>query len=317
MKSLKDVEYAYAVAYIKTLENKMLQRSDIETMINAPDTETVMRQLHDRGFTGDTPEQLLRNEMERSWGAAYEVCPEEAPIDILLYENDFHNLKTILKAQVAAADWHSMVLKPSLTEPQAIAEAVRAADFSELPEFMRDTAKEAYKLLTSTMDGQLAEVMIDKNEHLAVLRRAKAEKNNFLIGWAELLCTLTNMKTAWRCAVSDKSHDFIKNALVPVNGTCADTLIAAGGDLDAVKDIILSRFSDADVSSIGAFERWCDNKKLSYVRAVKGQSFGFLPALAFLVGKSFEIQTLRIILSCKENGVEEKVIRERLRDMYV
>lgn len=314
---MKDVEYAYAVAYIKTLENKMLQRSDIEIMINAPDAETVMKQLHDRGFSGDTPEQLLKNEMERSWSAAYEVCPEEAPIDILMYENDFHNLKTILKAQVAGADWQGMILRPSLVEPQTVAKAVRDAEFSDLPEFMRDTAAEAYKLLTSTMDGQLAEVLIDRNEHLAVLNRAKAEKNDFLIRWAELLCTLTNMKTAWRCAVSAKSHDFVKNALVPVNGTCADTLIAAAGNLGAVKEIIVARFPDADISSIGAFERWCDNKRLSYVRTAKGQSFGFLPILTFLVGKSFEIQALRIIISCKENGVGEQVIRERLRDMYV
>lgn len=314
--SLKDVEYAYAVAYIKTLENKMLSRADIESLINAPGIDSAMKLLNDRGFEGQTPQLLLKNALERSWEAAYEVCPEEAPIDILMYENDFHNLKTILKAKVSDTDWSGMVLKPSVIAPELISEAVKNSDFSLLPEFIRETAAGAYKLITTTMDGQLAEIYIDKAEHIAVYERAKKEKNAFLTDWAILLATLTNMKTAFRCAVSKKSKDFTKNALVPINGAMSDSLLKADSAED-VKQVILSQFDSADVSSIGAFERWCDNKKLSFVRTAKGQSFGFLPILAFLVGKSFEIQTLRIILSCKQSGVDEQIIRERLRDLYV
>ena len=311
---MKDVEYAYAVAYIKTLENKMLTRADIEGVINAQDTESAMRLLRERGWEGDTPEQLLKNELERSWSAAYEVCPEEAPIDILMYENDFHNLKTVLKAQVAGADQHGMTLSPSLVEPEQLALAVRDGDFSELPEFIRGAAEEGYRLLTTTMDGQLAEIYIDKCEHTAVLERARSEKDEFLIGWAELLAELANMKIAWRASAVGKSREFIENALVPT--ASAERMLRAAVEGN-VPEVIAARFSDADVSSVGAFERWCDNKKLAYAKKAKAQSFGFQPILAFLVGKSFEIQAVRIILSCKANGVEEQIIRERLRDMYV
>lgn len=294
----------------------MLRKADIDALINAPNLSDAMRMLVEKGFAGATPAELLKNEEEKAWSAAYEVCPEDAPIDILLYEKDFHNLKTVLKAQLAGAAWQDMVLSPSLVEPQVLAKAVREASFSELPDFLFDTAEKAYKLLTTVADGQLAEILIDKAYLAAVYKRSLFEKNDFLIGFAELSATIYNMKAALRCAASQKSADFVKNTLIDLPNTLFDALCAAN-TREEVFAVILSRFSDADTTSIGAFERWCDNKKLAYVRTAKGQSFGFLPILAFLIGKSYEIQTLRIILSCKENGVGEEVIRERLRDMYV
>ncbi len=312
---MKDVEYAYAVAYIKTLENKMLTRTDIEALIAAEDTSSLMRILTERGWTGNTADELTKNELERAWAAAYEVCDDQTPIDLLLLENDFHNLKTILKATVAKMDWSKMILSPSIIEPKLIADAIKYGDFSLLPEFMQNTAQEAYKILTTTMDGQLLEIYIDREEQISVKNRAKAEKDEFLIGWAELLIKLTNMKTAWRCHKASKSKQFIEDALVD-DGAVYARLTGAENEA-AVVDIIKSEYPDATTSSLGSFERWCDNKRLSYVKGAKAESFGFRPIMAFLIGKSFEIQAVRIILSCKENGVGEEVIRERLRDMYV
>lgn len=307
---MKDIEYVYADAYIKTIENKMLTASDMQSLIGAESLALAKRILAERGWIGESTEEILKNSLKDAWSSAYAVCPKEAPIDILLYENDFHNLKTILKAQVVSADWHNMILRPSITEPEEIESAIKNKNFDELPPYIKDTAKEAYKLLTSTMDGQLTEIFIDKMEHLAVLKRAEEEKSEFLIGWAKLLIQLTDLKTAWRCNLAEKSKDFIKNALIFEK----EELF---GNLQTIKDYIKREFSDADVSSISNFEKWCDNKKLAYAKTAKADSFGFAPILAFLIGKSFEVQAVRIILACKENGMDEQIIRERLRDAYV
>lgn len=307
---MKDIEYVYAVSYIKTLENKMLSSADMQTLIGAEDISTAKRFLQERGWNGDTTEELLKNEQKNAWSIAYSVCSDETPVEILLYENDFHNLKTILKAQVVSGDWHNMVLSPSITKPQEIEAAIKNKSFDELPEHLKDVAEEAYKILTSTMDGQLAEIFIDKKEHLAVLKRAEKEKNDFLIGWAKLLIKLTDLKTAWRCSLGKKSKDFVKEALIEDNESLY-------GNLSLIKEYIKREFADADVTSISEFEKWCDNKKLAYAKTAKAESFGFAPILAFLIGKNFEVQAVRIILACKENGWNEDVIRERLRDAYV
>ena len=307
---MKDVEYVYAVSYIKTLENKMLTHSDMQTLIAAGGIDEAKRFLRERAWIGETSEELLKNELENAWKKAYEVCPEEAPVDLLLYENDFHNLKTILKAEVAGEKWGNMVLSPYITPPSEIEKAIKTKSFDGLPEHIKDASREAYSLLTSAMDGQLAEIFVDKAEHLAVLESAKRAKSDFLIGWAELLTTLTDFKTAWRCAVLNKSRDFVKNALINPR----EQLIAPIG---AVIEEIKKTYPDAQTESVGAFEKWCDNKKLAYAKRAKADSFGFAPIMAFLIGKSFEVKAVRIILAAKENGWGEEVIRERLRDAYV
>lgn len=315
MNCLKDVEYAYAVAYIKILENKMLTRSDIEALITAENTPSAKKILTDRGWEGDTVDELTKNELKRAWAAAYEVCDEQTPIDILLWENDFRNLKTILKARAAKADWSNMVIEPCTIAPENFAKCIAEGDFDALPEFMSEVAANAYKILTTTMDGQLMEIYVDREEQLALIKRAREERDSFLIGWTELSAMLNNMKAAWRCKRASKSEEFTAEVLVPFDDMC-ERLVKAE-TVEAVLEVIKSEYADADISSLGAFERWCDNKRIAYVRGVKAECFGFRPIMSFLIGKSFEVQAVRIILSCKENGVLEDKIRERLRDMYV
>ena len=307
---MKDVEYVYAVSFIKTLENKMLTNSDLLSLINTDGIESAKRFLREHNWSGESTEELLKTELKNAWTAAYEVCPKEAPIDILLYENEFHNLKTVLKAYVTNEKWSNMVLLPSVTPPEEIEAAIKSKDIARLPAHIRDVADEAYNILTSTMDGQLLEVFIDKAEHMKVLEGARASKNEFLIGWAKLSAELTDLKTAWRCALGSKSRDFVNDALI-------EPKEALFGNVNAVKEEIKRLYPDADTSSIGGFEKWCDNKKLAYAKRTRGESFGFEPILSFLIGKMYEVKAVRIILTCKENGWNEDIIKERLRDAYV
>ncbi len=307
---MKDIEYVYAVSYIKTLENKMLSRSDMQTLIVSDGIASAKRFLKERGWVGESSEELLKNELESAWIKAYEVCPKEAPIDLILYENDFHNLKTVLKASVQNEKWEKMILSPYTIAPEIIEKAIKSKSYDELPEHLKTVAREAYKLLTSTMDGQLAEIFIDKAEHLAFLEGAKQAKSEFLTGLAELLIELTDYKTAWRCALGKKPKDFVKNALINPKEALTDTK-------NTVIEEIKKNYPDADTETIGAFEKWCDNKKLSYIKKAKAESFGFAPIAAFLIGKIYEIKAVRIILTCKENGWGEEIIKERLRDSYV
>lgn len=307
---MKDVEYVYAVSYIKTLENKMLSRSDMQALISADGVDSAKRFLTEHGWRGERTDELLKNELESAWKKAYEVCPKEAPIDLLLYENDFHNLKTVLKALVQNEKWEKMTLSPYTVSPADIETAIKSKNTDELPDHLKKVTEEAYKLITSTMDGQLAEIFIDKAEHIAVLEGAKRTKSEFLIGWAELLIELSDYKTAWRCALGKKTADFVKNALIRPKDALLD-------NVGAVIEEIKKNYPDADTETISAFEKWCDNKKLTYVKRAKAESFGFAPIMAFLIGKSFEVQAVRIILTCKENGLSEEIIKERLRDAYV
>lgn len=320
---MKDTEYAYAVAYMKTLENKMLTKSDFEALISALGLSAAMKLLADKGYGGNidgglTPEKLIDGETKKIWNEAQNCLPKEAPLEILKYRNDFHNLKTILKAFVTNSDWRSLTLSPSVVNPEDIYEAVRSADFSALPEFLRGTAKGAYEIVTQEHDGQQTEIYIDKMTYIKMAERA--DKNEFLSEWINKCILFADLSIAARAA--GKSREFLKNALIPCRGIDPDRLVAAAdGGMDSICAFItLLGFADgakALEESFGGFEKWCDNKKMEFLKTAKNTFFGFEPIMAFLLGKEAEAQAVRIILSGHKNDIAPDIIRERLRDLYV
>lgn len=295
---------AYAVTRIKMLENKMLTRADIDALIAADSADAAKELLAARGFCAPDAE------LARAWSEAYEVCPKEAPLDLLLYENDFHNLKTALKTYAAGIDCAHMLLSPSVVSHGDLLAAVKAADFSALPNFLRGSAEKAYSLLTSTADGQTVEIFLDKAYFSAVQRGSDKSGDKFLIEYFKAAALLADLKTALRCAIAEKSRAFRENALIKPHK-------ALLGDISEILAHIRAVLPDADTSSTAAFERWCDNRLIDCAKNAKTGFFGFAPIAAFLLGKRNEVQAVRIILDCKENGFSEDIIRERLRDLYV
>ena len=322
---MNDLEYAFAAAYIKTIANKMLTRKDLEQLMGFGTAEEAIKFLKDRGYGGKSDgdgrlEGLLQRELETAWQEAYSVLPEGAPVDILLYQNDFHNLKTVLKAMMSNAAWEELVIRPCIVEPQELYDAAVTADFGGLPEFIRDTAEQAYERITSSNDGQLTELLIDK-QAFAVMRK-RAGDNRFLAGWVELNIFLANLKTAVRGAYTGKTAQFLAGAMLPSEQIQAERLAAAAAEgIDAVLALIevggYAAAAERARESMSAFEKWCDNQRMEYLKDYKNNSFGVEPILAFLIGKQSEIQAVRMIVSGKENRIPEELIRERLRELYV
>ncbi len=320
---MTEKHYAYAVAYMKTFENKMLTSNDIETLLNTEDVSRAVKILADKGYGhnlkgNESVSEILKSELEKVWCEAKKACPDNAPLEILLYKNDFHNLKTVLKATVSEVSFDGMILRPCITEPYEIAEAVKTEVFEELPEFLKEPAMTAYKLIGEARDGQSMEVYLDRACLEAMKKRAEEERNEALSGWVDINVLIANMKTAAR--VVGRNIDFIKSAMIET--AYSEMLIEASlksekDVAEAIRSLGYSKGAELLEKSFSDFEKWCDNLKLDYVKKEKSKCFGFEPVLAFLTGKEFELQTVRIILSGKENSVPNEIIRERLRDMYV
>ncbi len=328
---MKDTDFAYSVAYMRTLENKMLDQADIDALLNMPGAAEAVKFLVDRNYGGgdkvsgaskDIIDELLKAELEQAWQEIREACPKDAPIDVLLYQNDFQNLKTILKAVFDNSEWKHLMLYPSINDPEAVHKIVSENKMDELPELLRKPAQDAYELLARTHDGQRAEIVIDKAAFAAMQKEAEERKSNFLYGWVQLWATLSNMKTALRMAAAKKDKTFISESMLQTDDAGADALVeAAAQDVQAVIGAFSANgFEDgaeAAGQSISEFEKWTDNKLMDYVRAAQYQSFGFEPLLAYLYGKKAEAQALRIVLYGLLNHIPKSTLKERLRDLYV
>ncbi len=326
---MKDTRFAYSVAYMRTMENRMLEAADLDQMLSMATAEEAVRYLAERGYGDGNPvegkraiDEMLKEELEKAWEEVRQACPKGAPIDVLLYQNDFQNLKTILKAVFSGEKWDALMLYPVTVEPELIYHAVSENDMELLPPLLKQSAQEAYELLARTNDGRRAESLIDKAAFAAMHKAAFAAKNSFLLGWIDLWAMLSNMKIALRSAGEGQSKELARESLISAGEIDPDALAGASAQGRAAVLAVFTEYGYAGAvqaaeQSMSEFEKWSDNMLMDYVKNAKNSSFGFEPLLAFLFGKKAEIQAARIVLYGLLNHIPKNVLKERLREMYV
>ena len=318
-------EYIDAVARVRSRELGLLSRQDVDQLMACHKVEECLRVLSDKGWAaaGDvTPEEVLAAEEEKTWAFIHELTDDLTPFQVLLFPTDYNNLKAAVKAVVTGVEPHQVFLPGGAVEPELMLRCVREGDFSSLPEAMAQAADNAYHTLLQTEDGQLCDVILDRACLEAVLACGRESKSDILRDYAELTCAVSNIKVAVRACKTGKNRAFLEAALAPCGTLDADSLAAAA--CKSLEDLYayLSATPYGEAAerlkeSYSAFEKWCDDRVMDLVKDQKINPFTVGPLFAYVIARRNEISTVRIILSGKLNELDDGMVRERLREMYV
>ena len=65
------------------------------------------------------------------------------------------------------------------------------------------------------------------------------------------------------------------------------------------------------------FEKYADDALTDILKKAKLKAFGIEPLIAYYFAFETQTKCLRILTECKKNGVENKEITERMRELYV
>lgn len=322
---LNRTDYAYSVAYVRAIESRLMTNSDIESLIGAKTAEDAFRILSDKGYgqgiTLGNWETVLSNSYKDTFNEIKDIAPKDTPLDVLIYKNDFHNLKVALKGvQLGLRDYGDYVATPSVCEFELLKKAVVNADFDILPPSLKEIGKKAYDLLGKTGDSQLSDTIIDKSSMDYDFKKAVEGKNEFLIGLTKLKNTLTDIKIASRCALTGKDADFLDMAISSNPNLNRDELIkAAVSGIDAFCEFLSGSGYEAAAaslkSSLSDYEKYADEVIGDYMKGSGYITMGIEPLISYIYSKEREIQSVRIIISAKLNGIDEGKIRQRLRKL--
>lgn len=322
---MNQTDYAYGVSYIRSIENRLMDKGDIEGLILTKTPEEAMRMLNDKGYSNEpvSPsdfEQLLSKQQSLCWETVREVAPKDAPLDILLYKNDFHNLKVAIKAVFSRKEnYETLFLTPATVDTKIIEQAISEKNFSNLPEMLRRGAERSYEALSNTEDSQLSDIIIDKASMDYTMECALKSKSGFLIDLIRLENTLADIKIAYRAMKTEKNADFLNQALSENSGIKREILISSAleGEEPLLNYVSQSGYEDAANAlkiSVSEFEKYQDRAKNAFVQKASMITMGAEPLIAYILKKQAELLSVRIIMSGKINGFDENQIRERLRD---
>lgn len=325
---MNNIDYAYSVAHVRAIENKLLTPSDFENMISAKTIEEAISIIADKGYLIDkdggikvNTEHLLEHRVNDAWDEILSSAPDRKLFDILLYENDFENLKTLIKGIFTDSEgYRALFVSPTVTDILATEKAVLDRNFSALPQIFQGCAEEAFEFLSSSLDADRADSVIDRKCMDVMMQKAKESNNEFLIKLVKSKNTLKNIKIAYRSAVCGKDFNFLDKALTTESDIKKSALIKAALEgASETADFISSSGYDIEAklisSSYSEFETYADNKMTEEAKKSIYTSFGIEPLVAYILKVQTEVKNIRIILTSKENGIKENEIRARMRDV--
>ncbi|MBQ6420778.1 MAG: V-type ATPase subunit [Clostridia bacterium] len=320
---MKDTEYTFAVARIRVNETRLMDRQQLNAAIGAADYADCTRRLREYGYDfslGDAG--ALRGRTDAMWELLQSVLPDPHGLDSLLVKNDFHNLKVLLKALVSESDPDGLYLTPSIYDPEALRPLVYERKNDALPLPLQHADRSAYSILTKTRFAQLGDSVIDRAALEWQIKLAEKADHPVLSELAEADAALTDIKILYRCVLTGKAPSFMRRAVCACKAFDKEAAIEAA---DAGMDPLLSflhytPYADAVsalTESASAFEKYCDDRRLSILAAGKSEAFGILPLAAYYYAVQTEVMNVRILLAAKKNGLPEEKIRERMRTPYV
>lgn len=315
-------EYTYMVARIRAREAELLTEQDIEELLNTDSFEQAVRYLNDKGYGNQNDvDALIRGEENKMWSFLEELAQKDI-IRVVRLPIDYHNIKASVKAAFSDIDGTDLLLDNGTESKDLIYKSVKSRSYAGLNAKMGETAENAMTLILRTQDGQACDIYIDKCMLSAINDAAEDTGDEFIISYAKIYADITNLKTALRCAMTERGGSFIQNAVYD-GGTLNKSMLvkAAQNGTDAlleyVKTTSYAEGAELMKKSAAAFEKWCSDYIMKHMDNARYEGFTAAPIIAYAHAKRTELETVRLILLAKQNMLDNNMIRERVPKVYV
>ena len=319
-------DYIYAVARVRAREVTLLTKHDMERLMVSPTEEECLRILRDKGWgRGDnslTAGELLAAEEAKTWDFLGELTQDPTPFGPLQVPTDGNNLKAAIKCAALGLEPRNVFLPGGRWDGETLLSMAKEREFSPLSPLLAQAADHALTALLQTGDGQLCDAIVDRACLEEILRLGKESGLEVLERYGQWITATANIQTAYRCCKAGKNREFLELALAPCAGLDPGELIAAAlqGSEELLSYLESTTFREGAEklrASASAFEKWRDDRAMELVQGEKREYESAGPLFAYAVARRREMDTVRIILSGKRNGLAEEKVRERLRETYV
>ncbi len=317
--------YTYAVARIHAKEMTLLTMQDMEQLLACRNVTEALSQLADKGFdVSDTRDidEVIRRERAAMRRTIGELVGDMSVFDVFLYESDFQNLKAAVKSTVTHDRAERIFSDNGAVSGKLIFDAIKSREYNQLPVYLQRAAETAMSVLLETGDGGLCDAVIDRAYLEEIQNAAKKSDVDMIKRYAELTAALADIRIAVRGSSLGKGSEFFSKSLAECKTLNRDLLInAAAKGVDEVCDYLTgtdySGAVDEIKASYTAFEKWCDDRIMQELKKEKADNFTLAPIAAYMLGRETELKAVMLVLTGKQNELDDNVIRERLRELYV
>ena len=341
MKKLQSTEYLYASARIRSMENRLVGRDRIEILIESRTVREAMDRLAEYGIApvetdGAAPlgeavsvarEAMLLAVLKEAFDEVEAAVPDGTLFRYLRYPYDCNNIKAAIKCGIRGIPATDMLFDFGTVPADRVEAILREGKYDAFPPAMAAAIPAARDAYDRTADPRRIDTVLDKACYADMLTAAEATGDETLIAWVKARIDLTNILTTLRIlrmGTGSVGEAFLSEALLTGGTLDGDffTKAYAEGETrfwEALSPTAYYRLAqvEGDPRPLSAVEKACDDLYMNLVREGARIPFGAPVAGGYLIGWETSAKNIRIILAAKDAGLDNTVLRERVRVSYV
>lgn len=329
---MERLEFAQAVARIRVLEKRLLDKSNYEQLIGLNSEKEWVRWLQDRNYSpllaamdqGGDPEKTLDLILASEYEFVKSISPEPQITSLLGLKYDYHNLMVLIKSKLGVRERTDLCVQAGALPLSVLQRDLERGALGDWPEQLSLAAVEAIRQFELNRDPLQIDWIITKSQLSHMLSEAENFSSDLIKDWVlqkidlyHLMVLLGGQRRGdpeadldARCVPGGRLD---KAWLHRMYREPAESLIKklAHTDYGALLKVCLTAVADGDLSTCLADQ----SEKLALVKlqAASRISFGPEPLFSYLLSKEAEIRNLRMILLGFQVGSSADEIMERLR----
>ena len=325
----EDWAYAYPTAKVRVLECGMVSHGTFVDMANAHSFEAAVELLGSGEYAGFSSagsfaeiEQTLLEKRSQARELFVELIQDEKIAELLRAREDFANMRLAVRRVVTGRPIGTDYSDEGSVPAAEFEEIFETENYAKFPEYLQEAVEFAILGYYESKDICQIDHGIDKEHGIYKIRKAKEIGSVFLLSLYRTQIDIANIRTMLRLKMAerDERNLFMEGGFIEtskfVQGLDAgyETL---GGLFYATcySDIIDGGVSylTGNQSFLG-LEKLCEEHIMGFLKTTQTIASGPQPVIAYLLRKENEIRTLRMVLSGKKNGLEAKLILDRLAE---
>lgn len=326
---VEDWRYTFATAQVRSLETLMLSRGAFLDMANAEDFAGALEllggsdyaQLAAASGAGEIERMLLekRGEIRDHF---IELMIDEDLVELLRARHDFANMRLAIRRIVTERPIGNEYSNFGSVGADEFEEIFEQENYGRFPEYLQEAVEAAVLGYYGKKDIRQIDYAIDRYEYRYRIKKAMDLKSEFLLSLFRTKIDLTNIRTMLRLKLADRDE----NAFFLPGGYVEGDRLSHGLGIgyEALAPLFYATpyhdVVEGGVSYLTAeqsflrLERMCEEHVKGFLRSTQVLAAGPQPVMAYFLLKEIEVRSLRMVLTCKSNDLDTKLILDRLSE---
>lgn len=331
-------DYIFASSSARGKAKNLLDAKAVAKMASAKSKQEAIRVLAELGYdteetnkSGDSGfvDRMLSLELTKAYRQVILTLPNQHALDTLLLVYDYHNIKALIKGEMADQDPSDSIIDIGTIPKDTLIHMIKERDFVTMSFMMKSAIQYTLESFAKSKDPQHIDFILDRACYLNMKAEAVKSGCPFLQDYVILLIDTINLKTFAR--IREMKADWLAfNKVFLPGGKIAESLFVGGFEEDyahfAEKLKPYHNFEEVmtkggiQLSETGRFtelERLCDDAIMNFATKAKFAPYGLEVPAAYLIAKEGEIRLVRIILAAIDQGLTNEQLASRVRRTYV